>query len=629
MELIEQLYFRAVTPSDFRNMYELAVPDTGHGQTYIEAAGISDDSLRSFLCYAEENESGTAAEPRPTYFFNCHVLGDPQQQAFMEFAPRRGRNYRISRQTTSNRHPAWRPSNRFPEPHRNSTGAYIDSSDFAGIIDNLIVVVIRSSHRKYYAWFCNEPSMPDSWPKNIGLESLFIDKRRGILSFDKCQVQLIQDQANPFHFISGNAATLSFCQDEQYPYQRIFYGAPGTGKSYQTNEIVAAFSDTVRTTFHPDSDYASFVGCYKPSMKKRPRTTFLVSGTGFKVEKGPADPAEEDFIAYEFVPQAYTNAYVRAWEKLVTTPADGKPDAQFLVIEEINRGNCAQVFGDLFQLLDRHDNGFSQYPINADADLGAHLEKELSSVTADPATVARIDAMLAEAKTKATWADVVAGRKLVLPPNLYIWATMNTSDQSLFPMDSAFKRRWDWKYVPIRMPGKKEDGSPWEDWTIRIPASADGSKPAAEYAWWNFLRAINGKIGELTSSEDKKLGYFFVKGDSSGAITLDAFVNKVVFYLWNDAFRAVGTEELGFEVEKEVPKSDGTTERKKQTAQFEDFFGPDGTPDSERIRDFLTALHIQPKKADAAAPAAATPSPGAAPAGAATPPPPTGTNGTP
>lgn len=397
------------------------------------------------------------------------------------------------------------------------------------------------------------------------------------------------------HFSNTTTLTMKNLPWNEYPpfepfaYQLIFYGAPGTGKSYQTNEIVAAFSDTIRTTFHPDSDYASFVGCYKPSMKKRPRTTFSVSGTGFKVEKGPADPAEEDFIAYEFVPQAFTDAYVQAWEKLAKTPAAGKPDAQFLVIEEINRGNCAQVFGDLFQLLDRHDNGFSKYPINADADLRAHLEKELSSGTADPATVARIDAMLAEAKTKATWEDIRKGNKLVLPPNLFIWATMNTSDQSLFPMDSAFKRRWDWKYVPITE--HKE-----ENYKIEI----DG----ATYDWWKFVKAINERIFDATESEDKKLGYFFVKAekkDGVNVIDAERFLNKVVFYLWNDVFKN-SEPEKAFKFTR--------PDKKESIATFQDFFNEEtGERDDAMLKAFLAGLELdseESKSTESTPPDAAT-----------------------
>jgi len=364
---------------------------------------------------------------------------------------------------------------------------------------------------------------------------------------------------------------------EPFANQSIFYGAPGTGKSHRTNEIVATFADTIRTTFHPDSDYASFVGCYKPTMKPKKRIALV----GKKFEEGDVSSLDEslqkeEVIFYSFMPQAFTDAYVQAWTKIAKTPADGKPDAQFLIIEEINRGNCAQVFGDLFQLLDRHDNGFSQYPINADADLKAHLEKRLSSAAAAPETVAQIDTMLAEAKTKATWEDVRKGKKLILPPNLFIWATMNTSDQSLFPMDSAFKRRWDWKYVPIT---KNTE----EDYKIEI----DGTI----YDWWIFVKAINEKIFGATYSEDKKLGYFFVKAvkkDGMNIIDADRFLNKVVFYLWNDVFKN-SEPEKAFKFDR--------PDKKENIATFQDFFNEEtGERNDAMLKAFLAGLKVKPEE---------------------------------
>ena len=138
-------------------------------------------------------------------------------------------------------------------------------------------------------------------------------------------------------------------------------------------------------------------------------------------------------IVYDFVPQAFVKAYVDAWRKMDATQGEGgAAEPVFLVIEEINRGNCAQIFGDLFQLLDRKEDGCSNYPIDADDDLKRFLadERRLGNCNAIPG-------------------EVRDGSKLILPPNLYIRATMNTSDQSLFPMDSAFKRRWEWKYLSL------------------------------------------------------------------------------------------------------------------------------------------------------------------------------------
>ena len=261
------------------------------------------------------------------------------------------------------------------------------------------------------------------------------------------------------------------------PLQTIFYGTPGSGKSHKVKGIVEEKypnkeeqeNFVFRTTFHPDSDYASFVGCYKPVM-------------------------EGDVIKYKFTPQAFTKAYVKAWQN------PGEP--VYLIIEEINRGNCAQIFGDLFQLLDRKD-GVSEYPIDADNDLKDYLERE------DVLGIGH---------------DGIANGKLRLPSNLNILATMNTSDQSLFPMDSAFKRRWDWECVPVDYENVD---------SAKFLINIDGK----DYLWHNFLKNVNAKIKKATDSEDKQMGNFFITGN----VTENQFVNKVMFYLWNDICK----EELG------------------------------------------------------------------------------------
>ena len=298
--------------------------------------------------------------------------------------------------------------------------------------------------------------------------------------------------------------------------QQILYGTPGSGKSYKVKEYIEfAYPDekerdeyVIRTTFHPDSDYASFVGCYKPQM-------------------------DGDNIKYEFMPQAFTEAYVKAWQK---------PEKRiYLIIEEINRGNCAQIFGDLFQLLDRKD-GVSEYPINADADLRQHLEKELG-------------------KGK----EGIKNGKLKLPSNLCILATMNTSDQSLFPMDSAFKRRWSWECVPIDYKNEKS-----KNFTITI----NGKK----YNWHDFLQVVNKKILDATGSEDKQMGNFFIKGD----VDEKQFINKVMFYLWNDVCKEeYGTKNNFFRYYKDSEK--------KETEQFtfNKLFESDAKDTLSKFMEFL------------------------------------------
>ncbi len=273
--------------------------------------------------------------------------------------------------------------------------------------------------------------------------------------------------------------------------QRIFYGAPGTGKS---NTIKREVDDknkiNYRVTFHPDSDYSTFVGAYKPMMVRKG----VRDMTGNIALDKYKNEIFEESIVYSFVPQAFTKAYTAAWNT---------EDDVFLIIEEINRGNCAQIFGDLFQLLDRGSDGFSEYPVDADSDLADHIRKELSGTS-------RTDIP----------DEVKEGKKLILPSNLFIWATMNTSDQSLFPIDSAFKRRWDWKYLPIENAGK--------DWKIKVNGN--------EYDWYMFIEGINKEVLELTHSEDKQLGYFFAKA-KDGIIDAETLVNKVFFYLWTDVFK--------------------------------------------------------------------------------------------
>ena len=283
------------------------------------------------------------------------------------------------------------------------------------------------------------------------------------------------------HKVKNNVSSL--------PRQQIFYGAPGTGKSFTINQEIKG-EDVIRTTFHPDSDYSSFVGAYKPTTREI--TMRDLSGHPV-VEHGQT--LTEEKIVYEFVPQAFLQAYIAAWEKYAACD-EGNPQRQFLVIEEINRGNCAQIFGDLFQLLDRKDDGTSCYSIRADKDLADYLQHALSG----------------DAKRG------IEEGNLCLPSNLQIIATMNTSDQSLFPMDSAFKRRWDWEYIPIDYSDEVKSG----EFMITINGK--------NYKWVTFLEAVNRHIRDLTHSEDKQMGNFFIKN----SIEKEAFKSKVMAYLWHE-----------------------------------------------------------------------------------------------
>ena len=338
-----------------------------------------------------------------------------------------------------------------------------------------------------------EDGIFDVWVTNVQ-EAYFDDKEDGLEELDK-------KTAKP---------TL----------QQIYYGAPGTGKSYKINEITKSTKNFTRTTFHPDSDYSTFVGCYKPTMEP---TGTIVGGK------------EQTKISYSYVAQAFLQAYTAAWKNT--------NEPYHLIIEEINRGNCAQIFGDLFQLLDRDENGMSSYGITPDKDIANYLRKEF-------------------AKSEIENADIKNGNTMMLPSNLYILATMNTSDQSLFPIDSAFKRRWDWEYVPIEDAGKKH--------YIKV-----GNK---KYDWWTFIDTINNSIDHITGSEDKKMGYWFVKPQNNDReITAKQFVGKVLFYLWNDVYKDYfDMSQCIFKIKNE----DGTDEKKP----FTYFFGSEA---DKRIQAFM------------------------------------------
>lgn len=329
-----------------------------------------------------------------------------------------------------------------------------------------------------------------------------------------------------------NNSNASLLVKKQYPdnssaYQIIYYGAPGTGKSHRIKEQLEGVpkENIFRTTFHPDSDYSTFVGAYKPTRSERPLYGLFGKET---VRLNDGKDLSEDIITYKFIPQAFLNAYMQAYRR---------PDENvYLIIEEINRGNCAQIFGDLFQLLDRDEYGVSEYTIKADADLKAFLEDEMGEGN-----------------------DAIKDGELCLPSNLYIYATMNTSDQSLFPIDSAFKRRWDWEYEPIKYKNT--------NWVIDIQGEA--------YSWVSFQKEINRRIFESTSSEDKMLGDYFVN-PSNGIITEKMLLNKILFYLWNDVCK---------DGEGDIFKVSDT-----EDVSFSELYGDGG---KQKLMDMMNYLHVE------------------------------------
>lgn len=366
---------------------------------------------------------------------------------------------------------------------------------------NFLQIIIPKSASNYYdfkrineflkienIYSVSDINIISKWIEEIKLQDFDIKGKRqysNALSKYLLFLQLID-------LFSPTLKNLSSEQEKQQlsnTLQAIYYGTPGSGKSHAVKKLTANKTH-FRTTFHPDSDYATFVGCYKPIVKtaKKEEVQPEEIVLGIAADSKVAYSTNKSEISYEFVPQAFTNAYVEAWQN---------PDTPvYLIIEEINRGNCAQIFGDLFQLLDR-TNGISDYPIDADTDLKAYLIDTLGEDH-----------------------EGITNGKLCLPANLHILATMNTSDQSLFPMDSAFKRRWTWKYVPI-------------DYTNTDSGAFTITINDKTISWHDFLEATNQRIFDLTKSEDKQIGNFFIKE----SVDAEEFKNKVMFYLWNDILK--------------------------------------------------------------------------------------------
>ena len=300
----------------------------------------------------------------------------------------------------------------------------------------------------------------------------------------------VKDFYNYFNILEqGRGLGMLETQEVEKPgYNKLIYGAPGTSKSWTVDEQIVKGHKTFRITFHPDTDYAAFVGCYKPE-------TMDVFEGGETKKK----------IGYGFHKQVFLEAYVEAWKLLESK------EPVFLVIEEINRGNCAQVFGDIFQLLDRRKDGYSKYTINADTDIARVLE-EIPNYQ---------QLFIAAYPEKAEdWRNNL----MALPTNLNIVATMNTSDQSLYQMDSAFKRRWDQEYFPIK----------YGDANKAILDLGAGN----EFRWGDLLLVINDYIKKNTESANKTIGNRFIDFDRTGrVISYKTFRDKVLFYLFTDVFK--------------------------------------------------------------------------------------------
>lgn len=294
---------------------------------------------------------------------------------------------------------------------------------------------------------------------------------------------VIPTNGEPVHNISCKTGYRT-----EYPRNRILFGAPGTGKSFTLNRekesLLAGGGEYERVTFHPDYSYANFVGTYKPVPSK--------------------DSNGNDTITYSYVPGPFMRTYVKALRNSRTDT----PKPFLLLIEEINRANVAAVFGDVFQLLDRGDDEVSVYPIQASEDIKKYLAGELGGVPDDYSEIR-------------------------IPDNMFIWATMNSADQGVFPMDTAFKRRWDFTYLGI---DDSEDSIVGKKIII-------GQGEYRRIVEWNELRkAINAELLSYKVNEDKLMGPFFISKNNlpeddnrDPAVFTRIFKNKVIMYLFDDA----------------------------------------------------------------------------------------------
>lgn len=294
-------------------------------------------------------------------------------------------------------------------------------------------------------------------------------------------------------------------------YNKIFYGVPGVGKSYRIKEASDQFEQE-KTVFHPEYTNADFVGQLLPVRKEN-------------------DNGNNSSISYEFVPGPFTRILVKALKN-----QNDSEKKYMLVIDEINRGNAAAIFGEIFQLLDRDASGQSEFGIS---------NKEV------------YDYLVKEAGVDKSF---LPDEKIYIPSNLYIWATMNTSDQNVYTLDTAFQRRWQMEMLTIDF--DKDDKTKTQG-DIKI------QKSKSELTWREFVTAINEEISNrnegMISVEDKRIGPWFAKRNEIEDISL--FTQKVIKYLWDDAFKMSRPD-----VFKNIKTLDEIVNKIEQGCYIEDIF---------------------------------------------------------
>lgn len=495
-EKIEAIFYKGINPSDFAAIYKTRRPKGGNGQTYINIGSVKEkeDDFLNFFSYAEES-----VDAKGTLSFKLHgyVLGDEEQDsADLVISHRTGKrsDYRIlNQQNVDSRHPAFSKENGFPEPKRDKAGKYLDENNgFTGIIDYLTILIIKTSFHKYYVTFIDE--IKKTWPHIEVIKEFFskLDSNReednrkrnlvGIMNFNSYNCIFQNKKDDPF----GSTDKKNVKKGAK---NIIYYGAPGTGKSYGIENFIRkhGISDykanvgneelVHRITLYPEYDYSDFVGQVMPVVEE---STQSASKT----------------INYKFTPGDFT---------IVLKNALLNPDKfVFLIMEEMSRSNISSVFGDLFQLLDRDNSGKSEYTIN--------------------------NSLIADYVFNGDFA-----KSIYIPSNLMIIGTVNTSDQNVFAMDNAFKRRFEWKYVST---------APQKDFANNPEISFIDEKGNKQIIFWiDFFEALNDYIvNVLNLSEDKQIGPYFIKfltdqtrsSEERLKYNNSLIKDKLLQYLWQD-----------------------------------------------------------------------------------------------
>ena len=381
----------------------------------------------------------------------------------------------------------------FYETSSSSVITVMDGSQLIAFVDGLSPYFYDANetmaHQKSGVWHCSFDES-DRLPEDEGyLTTCYEIKKPANLLFlykkyywskESGESSATTEEYIPIRFNTGYQSS--------FERNRILFGAPGTGKSFTLNRekdlLLTDGGEYERVTFHPDYSYANFVGTYKPVPCK--------------------DSDGKDAITYSYVPGPFMRTYVKALQNSRTDA----PKPFLLVIEEINRANVAAVFGDVFQLLDRGDDEVSEYPIQASEDIKKYLAGELGGNPDDYAEIR-------------------------IPDNMFIWATMNSADQGVFPMDTAFKRRWDFTYLGI---DDSEAGIVGKKVVL-------GQGDYRRIVEWNALRkAINNELLTYKVNEDKLMGPYFISRKNlpegemiDSAVFTRIFKNKVIMYLFDDA----------------------------------------------------------------------------------------------